>query len=203
MQIHRNEITTGILVLITLGILSSVLVIIGMPGVIKPIKTFYISFDNAAGIRPGDPVLLAGRQIGEVTALQSPVPITNRPEGHKNYEVLIEVKVDKHASVQNRVKARLYQQGLMGQQVIDFVQGDEKSDLAPDKTNFVGERVPELSELAATNIQRLTGEGSDLARILKNVQQFTDLIKKEPWRLIWKTKKESPEEETQKKHEDD
>jgi len=65
MQIHKNELTTGILVLVTLGILAAILVVIGMPGVIKPLNTYRVYYDNASGIRPGAPVLLAGREIGK------------------------------------------------------------------------------------------------------------------------------------------
>ena len=81
MQIHKNEITTGILVLATFGVLIAILVVIGMPGVIKPLNTYRIYYDNANGIRPGAPVLLAGREIGKVTALKSPVPLDKRPAG--------------------------------------------------------------------------------------------------------------------------
>ncbi len=42
MQIHKNEITTGLLVLVTFGILIVVLVVIGMPGVFKPVNTYRI-----------------------------------------------------------------------------------------------------------------------------------------------------------------
>lgn len=186
MNIHRNEVSTGILVLVALGILGGTLVVIGMPGVIYPMKTFHISFDNASGLHPGDPVLLAGRKIGEVTALESPVPMARRPAGHADYEVLIEVKVDEAALVRRQVTARLYQQGLMGQQVIDFIQGEETSPIAPDHSAFVGERVPQISELAELHLERLTGENSDLAAIMENTRQLTETVKREPWRLIWK-----------------
>lgn len=214
MQIHRNEIATGLLVLVTLGIVLAVLVVIGTPGVLKPMNTYRIYFDNAGGIRPGAPVLLAGREIGAVSALQSPVPMQQRPDGHTNYEVSIEVKVDRNARVYRNITVHLTQQGLMGQQVIDFVRGDEKSELAANHSDFVGERVPELSESMADHMQRLTGEGSDLAIMIKNARQFTgtlngsdvsavikntrqlsDTLKREPWRLIWKSTKEYPNEE--------
>ena len=42
MQIHKNEITTGILVLVTFGFLIAILVIIGLPGVIRPLNTYRI-----------------------------------------------------------------------------------------------------------------------------------------------------------------
>jgi len=102
----------------------------------------------------------------------------------------------------------------MGQEVIDFVHGDEKSDLAANHTDFVGERVPDLSESVNGHIERLTGEGSDLALMIRNGRQFvetlnksdistiltnaaelTDTLKHQPWRLIWKGTKEYPEDE--------
>jgi hypothetical protein len=102
----------------------------------------------------------------------------------------------------------------MGQEVIDFVHGDEKSDPAVNHTDFVGERVPDLSESVNGHIERLTGEGSDLALMIRNGRQFvetlnqsdvstiitnalelSDTLKHQPWRLIWKGTKEYPEDE--------
>jgi len=221
MQIHKNEITTGILVLCTLGILVAVLVVIGMPGVITPMNTYRIYYDNANGIRPGAPVLLAGREIGKVSALLSPVPLDKRPAGHADFEVAIDVQVAQEAQIYRVVLVRLTQQGLMGQQVIDFVQGDESSGLAEDRMEFIGERVPDLSESVADNMERLTGPDSDLAHTIKgtrtlmetlngsqikgvisNTEQMTDTLKREPWRLIWPSTKsyagdeKKPKEET-------
>lgn len=176
MQNHRNEITTGILVLSTLGLLLSVLVVMGIPGLIHPLNTFRIYFDNAAGIRPGAPVLLAGREIGKVTHLTSPVPMERRPPGHEDFEVCIDVRVSAEAQVYKTVIARLAQQGLMGQQVIDFIQGDVSSGLATNNTEFVGERVPEVSELMNAHMERLTGPDSDLALAVKGTRTFIDTL---------------------------
>ncbi len=114
MQIRQNEITTGILVLVTFGIFIVILVIVGMPGLIKPLNTYRIYFDNAEGIRPGAPVLLAGREIGKVTSLKSPVPLKIRPAGHSDYEVSIDVRVARDAEIYRNVTVRLTQQSLMG-----------------------------------------------------------------------------------------
>jgi ABC-type transporter Mla subunit MlaD len=219
MQIHKNEVTTGILVLVTGAILLGALVFLGMPGVVKPLNTYRIYYDNAGGIRPGAPVLLAGREIGKVTALESPVPVEKRPAGHPNYEVFIEVQVDRKAQIYRKVVVQLTQQSLMGQPIIDFVKGDVTSGPAEDEMEFVGERVPGLSESVADNIKRLTGEGSDLALTIKNVRKFTETlngsdikgmlndakdftgtIKREPWRLIWpSTKVYAGDEKEEKK----
>ncbi len=176
MQNHRNEITTGLLVLATMGLLLGVLVVIGMPGLIQPLHTFRIYYDNAAGIRPGAPVLLAGREIGKVTSLESPVPMERRPTGHEDFEVCIDVRVSAEAQVYKTVTARLAQQGLMGQQVIDFIQGEGASGLAENHAEFVGERVPEVSELMNAHMERLTGPDSDLALAVKNARTFIETL---------------------------
>jgi hypothetical protein len=42
MQIRQNEVTTGLLVLVTFGIFIVILVIMGMPGLIQPLNTYRI-----------------------------------------------------------------------------------------------------------------------------------------------------------------
>lgn len=209
MQVHKNEVTTGLLVIVTVGILVAVLAVVGMPGVVKPLNTYRIYFDNANGIRPGAPVLLAGREIGKVTRLESPVPQDKRPQGHPDYEVSIDVLVDRKAEIYHTITVHLTQQGLMGQEVIDFVQGDVNSGLAENHTEFVGDRIPDVSEAVSKDLTRLTGPGSDLAETLKNLHTFTDTLnhskinetisnaaqmtdtlKREPWRLIWPSTKD-------------
>jgi hypothetical protein len=194
MQIHKNEVTTGILVLVSGAILIGVLAVLGAPGLIKPLNTYKIYYDNAGGIRPGGPVMLAGREIGKVTRMESPVAPENRPPSHPDFEVAIEVQVERKAQIYQNVTVHLTQQTLMGQQVIDFVHGDPSSGLAPNHAEFAGERVPDLSEAVSKQMKQLTGPGSNLSETLHNAEQMTDTLKREPWRLIWPSKKEYGDE---------
>src|SRR3979490_334643 len=73
MQLTKNEIMTGLLVVGTVAVLVFVLVLLGAPGLFRPLVTYKIYVDNAAGIKLGAPVLLAGRKIGQVDKLYSPV----------------------------------------------------------------------------------------------------------------------------------
>ena len=73
MQLQRNEILTGLLVLATVAVLTGILILLGAPGLFRPLVTYRIYMDNAAGIKLGAPVLLAGRKIGQVEKLYSPV----------------------------------------------------------------------------------------------------------------------------------
>ena len=73
MQLQRNETLTGLLVLATVAILTGILILLGAPGLFRPLVTYRIYLDNVAGIKLGAPVLLAGRKIGQVDKLYSPV----------------------------------------------------------------------------------------------------------------------------------
>ena len=73
MQLRRNEIMTGLLVIGTVAVLAFLLILLGAPGLFRPLVTYKIYVDNAAGIKLGAPVMLAGRKIGQVQRLYSPV----------------------------------------------------------------------------------------------------------------------------------
>src|ERR1700687_3103677 len=113
MQLQRNEIMTGLLVMGTVAVSGGVLSLLGGPGLFRPLVTYKIYFDNAAGIKLGAPVLLAGRKIGQVQKLYSPVSREEdqraqeaaaamhagdpspTPAEKPKYEARIDVKVDK------------------------------------------------------------------------------------------------------------
>jgi phospholipid/cholesterol/gamma-HCH transport system substrate-binding protein len=194
MNILRTEIRTGLLVVLSLAALVALLLYLGAPGVFVPQKTFRIYFDNAAGLEPGAPVLLAGRKIGQVRKLYSPVPEQERPT--PKMETLVEVQVTKAAQIFLKVKAQMTQPSLLGKHVIDFTSGEEASGLAPDGTTFLGERQggladavpsvlekidPALTKVTATldslqkvadNLTKITGEGSDLPAAFAEFRKF-------------------------------
>src|SRR6478752_3670064 len=53
MQLERNEVLTGVLVIGTIGVIAFLLVLLGAPGLFRPLVTYKVYFDNAAGIKPG------------------------------------------------------------------------------------------------------------------------------------------------------
>ena len=211
MKLQRDEVLTGVLVIVTCAVVVATLLALGAPGFFRSLDTYYVFFDNAGGIQPGAEVFLAGRRVGQVMDLESPVPAAKRPPDHPDFEVLIKVQVSKEARVYQNVSVRMQQLGWFGQQMIDFAQGDEQSGLAPSGTTFVGERgagITELSQEATTalhaltetlaNIKELTGKEGDLSKTVSNARDLSETIKKEPWRLIWRSKKHAADE-TKKK----
>lgn len=202
MKLKRAEVLTGLLVIASCAVVVAALLALGAPGLFRSLNTYYVFFDNAGGMQAGSEVFLAGRRVGQVVELQSPVPAAKRPPGHPDLEVLIQVQVRKDARIYRNVAVRMQQYGWFGQQMIDFSQGDEESGLAPSETTFVGARVAGITELsqeaadafhelteALANVKDLTGKDGDLRKTIANTRELSETVKREPWRLIWKSKK--------------
>jgi len=155
MQILRNEVRTGLLVLVTLGLVVSVVLYISSPGLFRPLKRYDVYFDNAAGVKPGAAVMLAGRKIGTVESIQSPVPLNDRPEHNLNYEAMVRVQVADDSQIYNETTVSMRSFGLLAELVIDFTNGNPESGLAEPGAKFVGTRAPDLAELGPLIVQKL------------------------------------------------
>ncbi len=158
MQLQRNEILTGLLVVGTIGVIAFLLVLLGAPGLFRPLVTYGVYFDNAAGIKPGAVVMLAGRKIGQVQKLYSPLtPAEEKqaqqaaaathpsepsasPSPSPRFEARVDVQVDKSAMLYRDAKAQMVQLGLLGDMAIDFTQGTQESGRAKNGETFAGER---------------------------------------------------------------
>lgn len=194
MPLLRPALRTGIFAAITLGLLLLVLLLLGAPGLLHARKVFRIYFDNAGGLREGADVSIAGRKIGQVVRLYSPIDPADRPkvENGEKLEVLVEVSVSKESRVYRKVDVSMYQYTLLGEPVIDFARGDPESGLAPDGYVFIGKRAPDattstrqalekmdpviakaneaLEQLRATaeNLKTMTAPGSDARLAIEN-----------------------------------
>ena len=190
MQLQRNEVLTGILVVATLAVLTGILVLLGAPGLFRPLTTYKIYFDNAAGIKLGAPVLLAGRKIGQVAKLYSPVSkeeseravevakslhaadphSTPAPEKPPRYEVRIDVQVDRSAQLYRDSRARMITLGLLGEVAIDFTEGTEASGRANSGEIFAGERVPDFGEAIARMLDIISPVATEATATFKQLE---------------------------------
>jgi ABC-type transporter Mla subunit MlaD len=190
MQLQRNEVLTGLLVVATLAILTGILVLLGAPGLFRPLTTYKIYFDNAAGIKLGAPVLLAGRKIGQVAKLYSPVSQeesqralevarslraadVNAPptlEKGPRYQVRIDVQVDRKAQLYRDSKARMITLGLLGEVAIDFTEGTEGSGRANSGELFAGERIPDFGESIARMLDILAPVATEATATFKQLE---------------------------------
>jgi ABC-type transporter Mla subunit MlaD len=155
MQILRSEVRTGLLVILTLGLVVGIVLYLSSPGFFRPLKSFRVYFDDAAGIKPGAAVLLAGRKIGTVAEIQSPVPLNDRPESKPNFEAMVRVQVAYDAQIYKETTVSMRSFGLLAELVIDFTNGNPNSGLAEVNEKFAGTRAPDLGEVGPLIIQKL------------------------------------------------
>jgi ABC-type transporter Mla subunit MlaD len=192
MQLERNEVLTGLLVIGTIGVIAFLLVLLGAPGLFRPLVTYGVYFDNAAGIKPGAVVMLAGRKIGQVQKLYSPLtpaeekqaqqaaaamhsPEPNAsPSPSSRFEARVDVQVDKDARLYRDAKAQMIQLGLLGDMAIDFTQGTKESGRAKDGDTFAGERTPDLGEAAAKMLEVIKPVAAEATNTMKDLQQTAD-----------------------------
>src|SRR3981081_3229855 len=191
MQLQKNEIMTGLLVVGTVAVIVFVLVLLGAPGLFRPLVTYKIYVDNAAGIKQGAVVMLAGRKIGQVQKLFSPVsreeerraeeaaaafaqpetgPTPSPTPGKPKYEARIDVQVDRNAVVYRDARTRLMQLGLLGDMAIDITQGTEASGRAHDGDMFAGERTPDFSEAASKMLEVIKPVAVEATSTMKELQ---------------------------------
>lgn len=201
MQLQKNEVMTGLLVIGTIAVVAFLLVLLGAPGLFRPLVTYRIYVDNAAGIKQGAPVMLAGRKIGQVQRLFSPVspqeekeaeqadtvlhaadanaaPTPSATPGKPRFEARIDVQVDKNAKVYRDAKTRLMQLGLLGDMAIDITQGTESSGRAKDGEIFAGERTPDLGEAAAKMLEVIKPVAAEATNTMKDLQQTAQNLNK-------------------------
>ena len=195
MNVARNEIRTGLFVVASLSLLSAVLIYVGAPGLFRPQMVFSIYFDNAGGLQEGTPVMLAGRRVGQVIRISSPVPPAEQPR--KDLYAVLEVSVRKDSRIYKDSKVYMMAYSLLGEDLIDFTDGSEAAGLAPDQHKFIGVRkgglndaaphiVDELRpvtqaavrtveelEVTAKQLTKLTKESSDLVVSISNFKALT------------------------------
>ena len=192
MQLERNEILTGLLVIGTIGVIAFLLVLLGAPGLFRPLVTYKVYFDNAAGIKPGAVVMLAGRKIGQVQKLYSPVTAAEEKQAQQaaaaihppeasasptpsvRFEVRVDVQVDKTAGVYRDARVQMMQLGLLGDMAIDFTQGTQESGRAKNGETFAGERTPDLGEAAAKMLEVIKPVAAEATNTMKDLQQTAD-----------------------------
>ena len=160
---------------------------------------YKIYFDNAAGIKLGAPVMLAGRKIGQVKSLNSPVsreeagarPRSRRQPRHgrmrrdpgtlPHFEVRIDVEVDRTAVVYKNANVRLMTLGLLGDTAIDISGGNDHSGKSEAGQVFAGNRVPDFSEAVAKMLgiiqpvaTQATVTMKELQNTVTNLSKITD-----------------------------
>lgn len=208
-----NEIKTGIMVVICLAILLGLTVRIGGLGSLKKGYEMKVQFNYAAGLKEGAPVYLTGVEMGEIKDVQ----IDYTDEGTV---VIFSLWLDSAAKLRRDSVAFIATMGLMGEKYLELSSGSPGSPFLPEGSLIVGKEpilMDEMMEKANEIADNLNAGISDLRILTKNVdstlvenraqideiiknmtvtsknfEEFSDDIKRHPWKLLFKTKEKKP-----------
>jgi hypothetical protein len=140
--------------------------------------------------------MLAGRKIGQVQKLYSPLtPAEEKqaqqaaaaihplepsasPSPSPRFEARVDVQVDKSALLYRDAKVQMVQLGLLGDMAIDFTQGTQESGRAKNGETFAGERTPDLGEAAAKMLEVIKPVANEATNTMKDLQNTAQNLNK-------------------------
>jgi len=209
----NNEMKTGIVVLV--AVLLLLYLMLKMGGVkISEGYELNVLFDYVSGLEEKAPVKLAGVAIGEVKK----VAHTYNDDETK---VLVVLAIDKCAKIREDSKIRISTTGLIGEKYIEITGGSKGSPVVAKGRTLVGIdpfEMEELIEMGKSLASRLDSTMQDLQKLMNNAngvlsdnredlrativnlkdtsenfKEFSDEIKRNPWKLLIKGKEVRPD----------
>lgn len=214
----NNEIKTGIVVIVAAFFL---LMLVYKVGGIKVEKGYELHclFGFVGGLEEKAPVELAGLKVGEVKK------VVHTYEGDET-KVLVTLSINEGAKVRQDSKIRIGTTGLIGEKLVAISGGSKGTPFVGKGATLVGKDPFQMEDLIETgeklaarldsalvDIQQLTKDvdgvvvdnKEDIRQAIinlkdtsENFKDFSEDIKKHPWKLLMKGKEEKPKEEKKK-----
>jgi phospholipid/cholesterol/gamma-HCH transport system substrate-binding protein len=218
-----NEIKTGIMIVACAAVLMFILYRIGAFRIGETGYEIYTEFGYASGIEMNAPVRLAGVEVGEVSDIMI--------RYGENPKVVLTLTLDKSAEVKDDSTADINTMGLMGEKYVELSLGSPQGKKVKPGSTIVGEdpfqmdKLLKKSEVIAENLDQAITDIRALANNLngvvvdnrqgidniianlestsKNFEEFSEDIKKHPWKLLVKGKEKDDDEEKDRRKKQD
>lgn len=172
-QLRWSELKVGITVVVgsaTLALL--VFLISGTSGLFTKKLTLTTHFDNAEGLRPGQPVDLEGLPIGNVQSIRV-VPIT--PKNPKSpIEVIMKVNTKYQPFIHTDSKATIETAGVLGESFVDITSLNATGGIVQDNAELVPGNAPGIQDVVKStqsslqNVDTLIKRADDIFAQIQN-----------------------------------
>jgi phospholipid/cholesterol/gamma-HCH transport system substrate-binding protein len=204
-----NEIKTGLVVVACGAILLGMTVKVAGMSTMKKGYHLNAQFNYASAIKKGAPVYLTGVEVGEIKGIK----INYSPAGT---QVILDAWLDSSAKVREDSKASIVTMGLMGEKYLELTSGSKDSPFLKEGSMIIGREplmMDEIMDKAMGIANNLDAGIEDLRKLTKDVdmtlvenrakidelignmnetgknfKEFSEDIKKNPWKLLIKTK---------------
>jgi phospholipid/cholesterol/gamma-HCH transport system substrate-binding protein len=209
-KILTNEVKTGFVVILCVGILAGLTIMAGNFKLFQESYNINAVFSNSSGIEKDATVRLSGVEVGKVENVQ----LVYRKEG--DTAILIKLELNESAKIREGAKASVTTLGLMGEKYIELTPGDTGSPfirpgatiqgkdpididaiieqatstmaVAKETMTNISSLVKNLDNAIADNRPNIDEIMNNLRRTTDNLEEFTDDIKHNPWKLLVKGK---------------
>lgn len=205
MKKYTNEFKVGLFVIFCILGLLYLTYSTGKLNVKKPGYNIYAVFNDVAGLNKKAPVMLNGLEVGKVEDIK--VSYDN-----DKTQVVLKLWLERSAKVRENPVVSIKTMGLMGEKFIQISSSQGKEFIHPGTTltgkpfmdlDVLMEQAQSISKDIAGQVNKLIASldttleyNKDNINVIienlegasKNFEEFSDDIKRHPWKLLWKTK---------------
>ncbi|MBT4415317.1 MAG: MCE family protein [Flavobacteriaceae bacterium] len=134
---NKNEIKTGILVVIGIGLFIFGFSYLKSNDIFVGDRTFYAVYDNVEGVVNGTPVTVNGFPVGSIQDISF----------LKNNNLLVKFRVENDLTFSINSIAQIYETGLIGGKALAIIPANDNSRIAVSKDTLKSSVAPGLTEL--------------------------------------------------------
>ncbi|MBM3250462.1 MAG: MCE family protein [Candidatus Omnitrophica bacterium] len=190
---YTNEFKVGLFVLLCLAGLAYLTFSTGRMNFKKGGYSIYVLFDDTAGLESKAPVRLNGFEVGKVDEIKI-------NEENDSTRIMLKLWLEDGARVRENAKISIKTLGLMGEKYIQISSSAGAGFIKPD-TLLKGEPYLDLDKLLASvsgtvedNKDSITAIVKNLETTSRNFEEFSGDIKRNPWKLLFRSKEKKAEE---------
>jgi phospholipid/cholesterol/gamma-HCH transport system substrate-binding protein len=163
--LERNQLLIG-----TLGILfiigGSAIALLLTGGVLTPSYRVQAEFADAAGLKPGDDVTVAGLEAGSVDAIEI-----------ENGKVLVTLKINDGVELTSDTRAEIVVETLLGKKSVNLISGDadralSDGDVIPESRTTTPVEVTDLNDISVKLLSESDAEAFN--QLLEEVTSITE-----------------------------
>jgi phospholipid/cholesterol/gamma-HCH transport system substrate-binding protein len=207
------EVRSGALLVAAVGCLIALIFLAGNFQLFADTYRIPILFNYISGLTKNSPVHYAGHAVGKVTDIK----IVGKQEG----QIVVTVSISKDAILRKDSQAYVDVLGFMGEKFVELTAGSPDAPLLGEGEMLAGTDPIALNEIMAKGTaiadelgkttasldtliknadQMVAGSRSDIGEIFtnlnessRNLKEMTEDLKHHPWKLLKKSKENSPE----------
>ena len=207
-KVFTNEVKTGFMVILCAVILVGLTIMAGSFSLFKEQYKLRAVFTNIAGVQTDASVRLGGVEVGKVKNIQ----LVYTKDG--DTKIFVDLELDGNAKIREGAIASITTLGLMGETYVALSRGDKGTPFIKAGTTIPGkdpvsmdaiidevtatmevakETMKNISSLAKDLDDAVTGNRGNIDEIMDNLrrstenfEEFSDDIKRNPWKLLVK-----------------